>query len=75
MKVFIIAPTKEYFAGCAIVVADNKNVAINIWKQDNENNSDLWFDGKCYCIEQSQLKTDLDIPKVIEDSIVDTTKW
>lgn len=75
MKVFEIVPTKEYFAGVALVVANNINVAINIWKQEEEQNNDLWFDGKCLCMESTELKTDIDIPKVIIDTIVDTTKW
>lgn len=75
MQIFEIVPTKEYFAGCAIVAADNKNVAINIWKQAEEQNDNLWFDGKCWCMERPELKTDIDVPKVIIDTLVDTTNW
>lgn len=72
MLVFEIVPTKEYFYGCAIVVADNKNVAINIWKTYDERNPDLWYSGKCWIMERSELKTDLDTPTVILDTIVDS---
>ena len=75
MKVFEITPTKEYFAGCAIVAAPNRNVAINIWQQAEEQNSDLWYDAKCWCMERDELQTTVDIPKVLIDTIVDTTNW
>lgn len=75
MKVFEIVPTKEYFAGVALVAANNTNVAITIWKQEEEQNNDLWVKGKCYCFERNDLQTNIDVPKVLIDTIVDATKW
>lgn len=71
MKVFKIVPLKAKYYGCAIVAADNKNVAINIWQSNDELNKDLWYDGVCVCLECSELKADLDTPKVILNTIVD----
>lgn len=75
MKVFQIVPTKEYFAGVALVAADNANVAISLWKKDYETNDDLWLDGKCECFENKDITANTDTPKVLIDTICDTSWW
>lgn len=75
MRVFEIVPTVDYFAGIALVAADNTNVAISLWKEYDELNNDLWVDGKCNCFENKELDAKTDIPKVLIDTICDTSWW
>jgi len=72
MKVYEIVPTSEYVAGVAIIAADNANVAISLWKQDDEQNDDLWYEGHCNCFERKELTANVDNPKVLIDTIVST---
>lgn len=75
MRVFEIVPTVDYFAGIALIAADNTNVAISLWKEYDELNNDLWVDGKCNCFENKELDANTDIPKVLIDTICDTSWW
>lgn len=75
MKVFQITPTANYFAGIALVAADNANIAISLWKEDYEQNDELWVDGKCNCSENTDIVAKTDTPKVLIDTICDTSWW
>lgn len=75
MRVFEIVPTVDYFAGIALVAADNANVAISLWKEYDELNDELWVDGKCNCFENKELDANTDTPKVLIDTIYDTSWW
>ena len=75
MRIFEIVPTTNYFAGIALVAADNANIAISLWKEDYEQNDELWVNGKCNCFENKDITANTDTPKVLIDTIVDTRKW
>lgn len=75
MRVFEIVPTVDYFAGVALVAADNTNVAISLWKECDEWNDNLWVNGKCNCFENKDIIAITDTPKVLIDTICDTSRW
>ena len=71
MTVYEIVPHKSYIEGIALVAAESKNVAINLWIKEDERNKDLWYEGKCSCFVNTDLKAVTDTPKVLIDKIVD----
>ena len=75
MRVFEIVPTREYFIGVALIAADNTNVAISLWKEYDELNDRHWVDGKCNIFENTDITANTDTPKVLIDTICDTSWW
>ena len=75
MKVFEIVPTVDYFAGVALVAADYTNVAISLWKEYDDLNDRYWVYGKCNIFENKDITANTDTPKVLIDTICDTSWW
>ena len=75
MRVFEIVPTREYFIGVALVAADNTNVAISLWKEYDELNDRHWVDRKYNILGNTDITANTDTPKVLIDTICDTSWW
>lgn len=70
MELFIIKPTKVYYGGCAVVIAETKEEAIKTYKSSNNFCEFLYDDGECLCLD-AYISCDTDTAKVIINAIVD----
>lgn len=69
MQVFKIIPNHRYFYGCAIIAANNREEAIEVFKDSDEFNDSLYSEGRCTCDIIDKLDYDCSKPTVIVDTV------
>ena len=69
MQVYKITPTISYSYGCALVAANNREEAIETYKNDYDDNPLYYQNYECVCDIVDKLTYDTDKPTVILDTI------
>ena len=69
MQVYKIIPKADYSYGCAIVAANNREEAIQTFKDYDDLNYIVYDESKCVCNIIDKLDYDCSEPTVIVDTV------